>query len=160
MHLSLYKGESERGGDLTFSQKLTANRFPTHGQIILVKCARIQSPNRNEDRGKISQGGNNNNNKNGDKHPIHPHQFWIPRCGSGIPVLDSKILDSTQWVPDSRYWILNFSSVKLGFQNPVVSEIPFFLSWIPFQVHAKLRISDSSSKTFLDFGIRIILHLI
>ena len=138
-----------------FFLKLTVNSFP----VIPVKCARIQSPNRNEDRGQISQGGNNNNNKNGDKHPIHPHQFWIPRCGSGIPVLDSKILDSTQWVPDSRYWILNFSSVELGFQNPVVSEIPFFLSWIPFQV-PKPRISDSLSKTFLDFGIRIILHLI
>ena len=45
------------------------------------------------------------------------------------------------------------------FQNPIVSEIPFFLGWIPFQV-PKPRISDSSSKTFLDFGIRIILHLI
>lgn len=159
MHLSLYKGRKWTRWGFDFFLKLTANRFPTHGQIILVKCARIQSPNRNEDRGQISQGGNNNKNKNGDKHPIHPHQFWIPRCGSGIPVLDSKILDSTQWVPDSRYWILNFSSVELGFQNPVVSEIPFFLSWIPFQV-PKPRISDSLSKTFLDFGIRIILHLI
>ena len=62
-----------------FFLKLTANSFPAHGQIIPVKCARIQSPNRNEDRGQISQVGNNNNNnnnnnnKNGDKHPIHPH---------------------------------------------------------------------------------------
>ena len=159
MHLSLYKGRKWTRWGFDFFWKLTANGFPANGQIIPVKCARIQSPNRNEDRGQISQGGNNNNNKNGDKHPIHPHQFWIPRCGSGIPVLDSKILDSTQWVPDSRYWILNFSSVELGFQNPVVSEIPFFLSWIPFQV-PKPRISDSLSKTFLDFGIRIILHLI
>ena len=51
-----------------FFLKLTANSFPAHGQIIPVKCARIQFPNRKEDRGQISQGGNNNNNKNGDKH--------------------------------------------------------------------------------------------
>ena len=40
----------------------------------------------------------------------------------------SCILDSTPWIPDSRYWIPYSLSVELGFRIPMVSGIPDSLS--------------------------------
>ena len=40
-------------------------------------------------------------------------------------------LDSTQWIPDSRYWIPDSLSVELGFRIPIVSGIPDSFSCIP-----------------------------
>ena len=39
----------------------------------------------------------------------------------GFQVLDSKILDSTPWIPDSRHWIQHSLSVELGFWIPFVT---------------------------------------
>ena len=39
----------------------------------------------------------------------------------------SRILDSTPWIPDSRYWILDSLSVELGFRIPIIGWIPDFL---------------------------------
>ena len=40
----------------------------------------------------------------------------------------SCVLDSTPWIPDSRYWIPYSLSVELGFRIPMVSGIPDSLS--------------------------------
>jgi len=41
----------------------------------------------------------------------------------------SWILDSTLWIPNSRYLVPDFLSVKLEFRIPVVSGVPDSLSW-------------------------------
>ena len=38
-----------------------------------------------------------------------------------IDPIQFKIVDSTLWIPDSRYWIQDSLLVKLGFWIPVVS---------------------------------------
>ena len=38
-----------------------------------------------------------------------------------IDPIQFKIVDSTLWIPDSRYWIRDSLLVKLGFWIPVVS---------------------------------------
>ena len=44
----------------------------------------------------------------------------------------SWILDSTLWIPDSRYWSgFHYLSVERRFWIPIVSGIPDFLSCIP-----------------------------
>ena len=48
----------------------------------------------------------------------------------GNPI-QSGILESTPWIPDSRYWILDSLAVKLGLRIPVASGIPDSLSCIP-----------------------------
>ena len=50
-----------------------------------------------------------------------------PRKG----IQDSLGLDSTQWIPDSRYWIPGSLSVELGFRILIVSGIPDSFSCIP-----------------------------
>ena len=72
-------------------------------------------------------------------------------CATESPhVRESKtvlnwILDSTLWIPDSRYWI---RAEEVGFQILIVSRIPDSLSCIPV----------STSQNFPDSGIRIPLH--
>ena len=46
-----------------------------------------------------------------------PRQLWI--------------LDSTQWISYSRYWIPDSLSVELGVWNPIVNGIPDSLSFLP-----------------------------
>lgn len=78
--------------------------------------------------------------------------FWIPLSGVQIPDFIFGFQDSglsTLSIPDSRYCILNFLSVELGFRNLIVSEIPFFLSWMPFRI-PKPRISGFK-QNFLGF---------
>ena len=53
----------------------------------------------------------------------------------------SWILDLTPWIPDSRYWISDYLSVKLGFRIPN-SE---FQSLMGFRIFLS-RIPDSTSK--------------
>ena len=50
------------------------------------------------------------------------------------------ILESTLWIPDSRYWIRDYLSVEFGFRILIVSGIP----------HTLCCIQDSTSKNFLD----------
>ena len=63
----------------------------------------------------------------------------------------SQILDSTTQIPDFRYWILDSLSVELGFGISIVSGIPDSTRKI-------YQISDSTSKNFPDYGVRISLH--
>ena len=58
------------------------------------------------------------------------------------------LLDSTPWIPDSSYWILDSLSVELGFRIPVVNGIRYSLTRIP----------HSKSKNFPESGIWIPLH--
>ena len=71
-----------------------------------------------------------------------PRQFWI--------------LDPTPWIPDSSYWIpdLFHWNSDSGFQLSVGFQIPTAVFRIP-----NPRIPDSTSKNFLDSGIRIPLHV-
>ena len=50
-----------------------------------------------------------------------------PRKG----IQDSLGLDSTPWIPDSRYWLPDSLSVELGYRIPIVSGIPDSFSCIP-----------------------------
>ena len=58
----------------------------------------------------------------------------------GFWILDSG-LDSTPWIPDSRYWISDSLSVELGSRKSIVSGIPDSLSCIldPKAQDSKLR---------------------
>ena len=58
------------------------------------------------------------------------------------------LLDSTPWIPDSSYWILDSLSVELGFWIPIVNGIRYSLTCIP----------HSKSKNFPESGILIPLH--
>ena len=57
-----------------------------------------------------------------------------PRKG----IQDSLGLDSTPWIPDSRYWIPDSLSLELGYRVPIVSGIPDSVSCI----------SDSKTQDF------------
>ena len=67
----------------------------------------------------------------------------------------SWILDSTPWIPDSRYKITDLFQWNLDsrFQLSVGLRIPTAVLWIP-----RSRIPDSTCKNFPDSGIRILLH--
>ena len=68
----------------------------------------------------------------------------------------SWILDSTVWIPNSRYSIPHSLLVETEFQIPIISGIPDSLSCI---LDSKAcSFPDSISKTFLDSGIWINLH--
>ena len=76
------------------------------------------------------------------------HVMVAPRKG----IEDSLGLDSTPWIPDSRYWIPNSLSVELGYRIPIVSGIPDSFSCIP---DSKTQDSNSTTKNFPDSRIRI-----
>ena len=67
-------------------------------------------------------------------------------------VLDSRFLDFTPWIPDSRYCIPNYLSVELGFWIPIVSGIPDSLSCIP---DSKAQDSEFHNQKFPNSTIRI-----
>ena len=70
-------------------------------------------------------------------------------------------LDSTQWIPDSRYWIPDSLSVELGFRIPIVSGIPDSFSCIPDSTAQDLkfhpqkfpRFQNPDSLSWGDYGI-------
>ena len=65
------------------------------------------------------------------------------------------MLDSTLWIPESRYWIPDLFSVELGFRISIVSGFPDSLGWIPVP---QPRIPESNRKRFPDSWIRIIIN--
>ena len=85
------------------------------------------------------------------------HVMVAPRKG----IQGSLGLDSTQWIPDSRYWIPDSLSVELGFRIPIVSGIPDSFSCIPdstaqdSKVHQQKfpRFQNSDSLSWGDYEI-------
>ena len=65
------------------------------------------------------------------------------------------VLNSGFYVEDSGF---QYFSVELGFLITIVSEIPDSLSCIPDSISKIFPDSGSTSKNFLDSGIRIPLH--
>ena len=58
--------------------------------------------------------------------------FRIPDSLEALPhVREFKILDSSPYILDSRYWILYSLTVELGFRNSIVGGILDSLSCIP-----------------------------
>ena len=80
-----------------------------------------------------------------------------PRKG----IQDNLGLDSTPWIPNSRYWIPDSLSVELGFRIPIVSGIPDSISCIPdstaqdskFHLQKFPRFQNSNSLSWGDYGI-------
>ena len=67
------------------------------------------------------------------------------------------ILNSTLWIPDSSWWILDSLLVKLVSPIPIVNGIPGSLNWI---ADSKAQDSRINKKTFPRFsaGNRVTLH--
>ena len=77
----------------------------------------------------------------GEFKPIH-------RTSDGI---QSRILDSTPWIPDHRYWIpirLGQWNLDFGFQKLAVFRIP--KPWIPNSTSKISWIAHSTTKNFPD----------
>ena len=68
----------------------------------------------------------------------------------------SWILDSTVWIPESRYSIPHSLLVDTEFQIPIISGISD--SWSCIVDSKASSFLDSKGKTFLDLGIWINLH--
>ena len=58
--------------------------------------------------------------------------LWVLLAPCSSNPIQSWILDSTPWIPDYRYWILDSLSMEIGFRIPVTRGIPDSLSWIPY----------------------------
>ena len=77
---------------------------------------------------------------------LPPWCFWDFNWPPNFPFLDlwvllapcscnprqSWILESTLWIPDYRYWILDSLSMETGFRIPITRGIPDSLSRIPY----------------------------